>query len=130
MSPSVRSIHEYTIEFMRLAKRNNLRESEGQNAARYLEGLKPQIRDKIGVQVMRNLLEAKNMALKDEFIMQDRGRYESSRRSFGGDNSRASVENEVIVQEMQPRNERFQEDKAAGKQKVVETKEGPKAANR
>ena len=67
----MRSIHEYTIEFMRLAKRNNLRESEGQHAARYLEGLKPQIRDKIGVQVMKNFHEAKNMALKAEFMMQD-----------------------------------------------------------
>ena len=37
----VRSIHEYTAEFMRLAERNDLSESEGQQAARHLEGLKP-----------------------------------------------------------------------------------------
>ena len=37
----VRSVHEYTAEFMRLAERNDLRESEDQQAARYLEGLKP-----------------------------------------------------------------------------------------
>ena len=49
---------------MRLAERNDLRESEGQQAARYLEGLKQQIRDKIRVQVMRNLHEAKNLTLK------------------------------------------------------------------
>ena len=61
---------------MRLAKRNELRESEGQQATRYLKGLKPQIRDKIGVQVMRNLHETKNMALRVEFMLQDRGRYE------------------------------------------------------
>ena len=78
---------------------------------------------------MRNLYEAKKMALKAEFMMQDRGRYESSRRSFGGDNSRAPVDNEVTVQEMQLHNEHFQEDKATRKQKVVETKEVPKAAN-
>ena len=45
----VRSVHEYTYKFMRLAEQNDLRENEGQQAALYLEGLKPQIRDKIGV---------------------------------------------------------------------------------
>ena len=69
--PSRYEIHEYTTEFMRLDERNDLRESEGQQAARYLEGLKPQIHDMIGVQVMRDLHEAKNMALKAEFMMQD-----------------------------------------------------------
>ena len=48
----MRSIHEYIAEFMRLAERNDLHESEGQQAARHLEGLKPQIRDKIGLLVM------------------------------------------------------------------------------
>ena len=32
------------------------------------------------------------MALKAEFILQDRRRYEAPQRSFGGDNSRAQVE--------------------------------------
>ena len=39
------------------------------------------------MQVMRNLHEAKNLALKAEFMMQDRERYESSKRNFGGENS-------------------------------------------
>ena len=56
-----RSVHEYTTKFMRLAERNDLRESEGQQAIKYLERLKQQIKDKIGVQAMRNLHEAKNM---------------------------------------------------------------------
>ena len=38
-----RSVHKYAAEFMRLAKRNDLRENEGPQAARYLSGLKPQI---------------------------------------------------------------------------------------
>ena len=45
----IRSVHKYTTEFIRLAERNDLRESEGQQMARYLEVLKPQIRDKIRV---------------------------------------------------------------------------------
>ena len=49
---------------MRLAEQNDLKESEDQQVARYLEGLKLQIRDKIGVQVMRNLHEAKNLCCK------------------------------------------------------------------
>ena len=123
----MRSIHEYTAEFMRLVERNDLRENEGQWTARYLEGLKPHIRDKIGVQV--NLHEAKNMTLRAKFMSQDRGRYESSRRNFSSENSRALVDNEVTVREMQPCNEFFKKDKVAGKQKVVDTKEAPKAAN-
>ena len=35
----------------------------------------------------------------------------------------------MIVREVQPRNDRFRENKVVGKQKVVETKEAPKAAN-
>ena len=66
-----KSVHEYNVEFMRLAERDNLREREGQQVTRYLEGLKPQIKHMIGVQVMRNLHEAKNMALKAEFIEED-----------------------------------------------------------
>ena len=40
--------------------------------ARYLEGLKATIKDRIGVQVLQILAEAKNMALKAELMLQDR----------------------------------------------------------
>ena len=43
------------------------------------------------------MYEAKNMALKVEFMMQDRGRFESARRNLSGENSRAPVENKVTV---------------------------------
>ena len=35
-----RSVNEYTVEFLRLAERNQLSKSENQQAARYLSGLK------------------------------------------------------------------------------------------
>ena len=112
-----------------MVERNDLRENEGQQVAKYLEALKPQIYDKIGVQVMRNLHEAKNMALKAEFMLQDRKRYEPPRRHYSSENSRASVEKGVTIREPQSKYDRFREEKATGKQKVVEAKEAPKLAN-
>ena len=82
---------------MRLAERNDLKESKGQQAARYLERLKPQIRDKIGVKMIRNLHEGKNMDLKAEFMLQDNRRYEPPRRNYSSENSRAPVEKEVTI---------------------------------
>ena len=67
-----RSFYEYMAEFMRLAERNDLRESEGQQVARYLDGLKLQIPDKIRIHVSRNLNETKNMALRAELMLQDK----------------------------------------------------------
>ena len=125
----VRSVHEYIAKFMRLAEHNDLRESEGQKAAQYLEGLKPQIRDKIGVQLLRNLHEAKNLALKVEFMLQDRGRYEPPRRKYSGEASRAPVERWVMSLEPQLMYDKFREEKTAGKQKVNEVKEAPKPAD-
>ena len=98
----MRSVHKHTAEFMRLAERNDLRESERQHEVRFLEGLKPQIRNKIGMQVMQNVYEAKIMGLKAEFMLQDKGRYEPPRRNFGGENSRAPVNKGVTVREVQP----------------------------
>lgn len=53
---------------MRLAKRNNLHESEGQQVARYVDGLRPAIRDRIGMQVLRTLSKSENTALKAEMM--------------------------------------------------------------
>ena len=39
------------------------------------------------------------------------------------------VDNEVVVQEMQSRNDHLNKDTTGGKHKVVDTKEVPKAAN-
>ena len=42
---------------MQLVEKNNFKESEGQQVAKYVDGLKLQIRDKIEVNVVRNLNE-------------------------------------------------------------------------
>ena len=51
---------------------------------------------------MQNLHEAKNMALKVHFMLQDRGKYKHPRRTFGSENSRASVDKGVTIREAQP----------------------------
>src|SRR5262249_24963341 len=79
-----KSVHEFSTDFMRLAERNNLLKSEGQQVARYLKGLKPALRDRIGVQVIRTLSEARNLALKAELMQQERGS-----RNYGGYRSAA-----------------------------------------
>ncbi|XP_012849859.1 PREDICTED: uncharacterized protein LOC105969631 [Erythranthe guttata] len=65
-SQGSRSVHEYTAEFMRLLERNNLRENENQQVARYLNGLRSNIRDRIGLQPVYNVDNAQGMALRAE----------------------------------------------------------------
>ena len=62
-------MNEYTDEFLRLAERNQLSESENQQAARYLSGLKQNIRDKIGVHMVFSVQEARNLAMKAELLI-------------------------------------------------------------
>ncbi|KAI5658904.1 hypothetical protein M9H77_27697 [Catharanthus roseus] len=75
-------------DFMRLAERNDLRESEVHQVSRYLDGLKLQIRDRIGVHVLKSVTEAKNLTIKAELMIRDRcgSRIEGNRRTYGNDN--------------------------------------------
>ncbi|XP_042047201.1 uncharacterized protein LOC121793062 [Salvia splendens] len=61
-----RSVHDYTCEFNRLTTRTKLSESTSQQVAQYMEGLKPQIRNRIGIQHIKTLRDAKSFALKVE----------------------------------------------------------------
>ena len=72
-----RSVYDYTAEFMRLSERSDLRESNGQQVQRFVDGLKPMIKDRIGVQHIRTLAEAKNLALKAEMMQLERARRNS-----------------------------------------------------
>ena len=62
-------MNEYTAEFLNLAKRNQLSESENQHEARYLSRLKHTVRDQIGVQMVFNVQEARNLAMKAELLI-------------------------------------------------------------
>ncbi|GJZ52625.1 putative nucleotidyltransferase, ribonuclease H [Tanacetum coccineum] len=77
-----KSVADYTAEFLRLSSRNNLMEAEGQQISRYLYGLKPSMREKIGCQVILSLSEAHNIARKAESM--------SSKGNLGDEVSRRS----------------------------------------
>ena len=65
----MRSVIEYTAEFVRLAVRNQLSKSENQQSAGFLSGLKPTLRDNIGVHMVFSVQEARNLAMKAESLI-------------------------------------------------------------
>ncbi|GJX22684.1 reverse transcriptase, partial [Tanacetum coccineum] len=94
-----KTVHEYMVEFMRLAERNDLKETEGQQVARV------------------------------ELMLQDKGtRWDSNRRGYGGDNyNKTTTKNNKTILESTSNIER-KEDKSVGKRNI-ENKESQKASN-
>ena len=118
---------------MRLAERNDLRETEGQQVARYIDGLKSQIRDKIGVTVLRTLNEAKNLALRAELIIHEQSvRFTGGRKNYGydsiGSSNRVVSEKSKGVVVKTVGGVEKKDDKAEGK-RSMESKENPRQSN-
>lgn len=73
-----RSVDEYTTEFYRLASRNDLTESDSQQAARFISGLKYNIQDRIALQTAHTLGDVVCLALRAETMME-----KPQNRNFG-----------------------------------------------
>jgi len=58
--------------FSCLIERNNLHETNKQQVTRYVEGLKHVIKDRIGLQLLQNIIEVRNIDLRAKMLMPDR----------------------------------------------------------
>ena len=79
-------------------------ESDNQQASRYLNGLKPTIRDKIGIRIVLSVQEARNLALKAELMLSERAHNNNYRRYSGNENKQAAFDKGKSVQRAQPSN--------------------------
>ncbi|KAI6691341.1 hypothetical protein NL676_028169 [Syzygium grande] len=84
---SNRSVQAYTEEFLRLSARNNLDESEAQQTARYINGLRLNIQDRVSLHRLFSVEDAQDMARKIEMQLErtspsTRGRNYLDRGSF------------------------------------------------
>lgn len=83
-----RSVQVYTEEFLRLSARNNLAESEAQQTARYINGLRLNIQDRVSLHRLFSVEDAQEMAQKIEMQLErtspiNRANNYSARGSLG-----------------------------------------------
>ncbi|KAJ9542366.1 hypothetical protein OSB04_028872 [Centaurea solstitialis] len=87
------SVSDYTTEFIRLSDRNEIGESEGQQVARYINGLRISLQEKIGLQTAWTVTEASSLAMKAELMEK------SSRGSNSYRQSREVGETSAVVKD-------------------------------
>ncbi|ONH94794.1 hypothetical protein PRUPE_7G030900 [Prunus persica] len=66
------TVSEYMDEFLHLAKRNNLEETDGQMVSWYITWLRSSLHEKIGLQILWTVHKAQSMALKAELLEKDK----------------------------------------------------------
>ncbi|CAK7337358.1 unnamed protein product [Dovyalis caffra] len=71
------------------------------------------------------IMEARNMALKAELMLQEKGRSYYSRRSYGGDNYKTYSDMNKAINISPTRHERLMEEKTTGKQKATKSNDYP-----
>lgn len=94
-------------------------ELDSQQVARYFNSLKPAIQDKIGVQMLVNVSEARNMALKVEMMMQDKKADCLKWNRFW--TTSMNVDNDTSTYNLQRQTEKPIYDKVAGKKSMEGT---------
>ncbi|PKI60192.1 hypothetical protein CRG98_019380 [Punica granatum] len=108
-----RSVDDYTTEFLRLAERNALSESQGQQVARYLDGLKPVFRDKIEVQMVTTIDQARSLASKAELLSLERG--STFRKNFADSTQSQDDKGRTFFRGSTSKSEQGMKDKVAGR---------------
>ncbi|XP_071713605.1 uncharacterized protein [Rutidosis leptorrhynchoides] len=100
-----RSVTEYSEEFLRLASRNNLNESDSQQVARFNNGLRVEIRAIVSLQTTWTTDEAIRLALKAEKTISKQGKKNAfyrnttdlSKTSYQRNNFRGETSSSKII---------------------------------
>ena len=116
-------MNEYIAEFFRLTERNQLLESENQQATRYLSGLKQTIKDKFRGQMVFSVQEARNLAMKAELLILEQTCSTIYRR-YGGVNNKAPSDKGKTPLAMSETVESVNVGVGKGKSVVVEESKG------